>query len=142
MMAEKSKAKWGNCIGYVLMPFPLALQEDPLEYVLQAKATIDRKKHSFEAVLSFGCAQLALKLLGHKVPNLLTIHKCLIHCLPTYGMLFVCWGQVAAPITRRVLCHTTAAFSNVVGPTEEIAFYGHPVAYISPTVYGHPQVNK
>ena len=70
MMAEKSKVKWGNCIGYVLLPFPLALQEDPLEYVRQAKATIDRKKHSFEAVLSFGCARLALKLLGHKVPNL------------------------------------------------------------------------
>jgi hypothetical protein len=33
------------------------------------------------------------------------------------------------------------AFSNVPGPVEEISFYGHPVAYIAPSVYGHPHVS-
>jgi len=29
----------------------------------------------------------------------------------------------------------------VPGPVEEISFYGHPVAYIAPSVYGHPLVS-
>ncbi|KAJ7959338.1 O-acyltransferase WSD1-like [Quillaja saponaria] len=31
------------------------------------------------------------------------------------------------------------SFSNVVRPKEEISLYGHPVAYIAPSVYGLPQ---
>ncbi|KDO35831.1 hypothetical protein CISIN_1g047271mg, partial [Citrus sinensis] len=45
---------------------------------------------------------------------------------------------VAAAIAHRVLSNTTMAFSNVVGPLEEISFYGHPMAYLAPSVYGHP----
>ncbi|KAF3599804.1 hypothetical protein F2Q69_00035918 [Brassica cretica] len=30
------------------------------------------------------------------------------------------------------------SFSNMVGPIEEISFYGHPVTYMAPSVYGHP----
>ncbi|KAI9096689.1 hypothetical protein K1719_025868 [Acacia pycnantha] len=30
------------------------------------------------------------------------------------------------------------AFSNVVGPMEEISRFGHPLAYIAPSTYGHP----
>ena len=67
VMAEKSKVKWGNWIGYIMLPFSIALQEDPLEYVRQAKATIDRKKHSLEAVSTYACAKLVLNLLGVKV---------------------------------------------------------------------------
>lgn len=67
MMAETSKVKWGNCMGYIILPFSIALHEDPLEYVHQAKATIDRKKHSLEAVCSYACAKLVLNLLGVKV---------------------------------------------------------------------------
>ncbi|KAH1043825.1 hypothetical protein GYH30_025586 [Glycine max] len=111
MMAEKSKVKWGNCMGYIILPFSIVLYKDPLEYVRHAKATIDRKKHSLEAICSYACAKLVLNLLGVKV---------------------------AAAITRRVLFNTTVAFSNVPGPVEEISFYGHPVAYIAPSVYGHP----
>ncbi|TKY55964.1 O-acyltransferase WSD1 [Spatholobus suberectus] len=112
IIAEKSKVKWGNCMGYIILPFSIALQENLLEYVHQAKATIDRKKHSLEAVCSYTCAKLVLNLLGVKV---------------------------AVTVTQRVLFNTTVAFSNVPGPVEEISFYGHPVAYIAPSVYGHPQ---
>ncbi|AES58773.1 putative transferase [Medicago truncatula] len=111
MMAEKGKARWGNKMGYIIFPFNIALQEDPLEYVRQAKATIDRKKQSLEAICSYACAKLVLNLFGVKI---------------------------AGVITRRVLFHTTMAFSNVAGPVEEISFYGHPVAFIAPSVYGHP----
>ncbi|CAJ1972223.1 unnamed protein product [Sphenostylis stenocarpa] len=111
MMAEKSKVKWGNLIGYIILPFSIALYEDPLEYVRQAKNTIDRKKHSLEAILSHAFAKVVLKLFGVKV---------------------------VAALTRKVLFNTTLAFSNVPGPVEEISFYGHPVAYIAPSVYGNP----
>ncbi|OIW18965.1 hypothetical protein TanjilG_09159 [Lupinus angustifolius] len=112
MMAEKSKTKWGNGIGYIVLPLSIALQEDPLQYVHQAKATVDRKKHSLEAICTHVCAKLILNLFGVKL---------------------------AAAITRRVLYNITVAFSNMLGPVEEIGFYGHPVAYIAPSVYGHPQ---
>ncbi|KAK7320825.1 hypothetical protein VNO77_30659 [Canavalia gladiata] len=111
MMAEKSKVRWGNWMGYIILPFSIGLHEDPLEYVRQAKATIDRKKHSLEAICSYACAKLVLNLFGVKV---------------------------AAAITRRVLFNTTVAFSNVPGPVEEISFCGHPAAYFAPSVYGHP----
>ncbi|CAJ1972225.1 unnamed protein product [Sphenostylis stenocarpa] len=111
MMAEKSKVKWGNWIGYIILPFSIALCEDPLEYVRQAKNTIDRKKHSLEAILSNVCAKAILNLLGVKA---------------------------AATLTQTVLSNTTLTFSNVPGPVEEISFFGQPVAYIAPTVYGHP----
>lgn len=32
------------------------------------------------------------------------------------------------------------SFSNLIGPIEEISFFGHPIAYMAPSVYGHPHV--
>ncbi|KAF7846586.1 hypothetical protein BT93_L4071 [Corymbia citriodora subsp. variegata] len=111
MMAKKSKGKWGNWIGYILIPFNIGSEDDPLDYVRKAKATIDRKKLSLEAIITFVCAELVLKLFGVKV---------------------------ASAIAHRILFNTTLAFSNVIGPLEEISFYGHPLAYLAPSVYGHP----
>ncbi|PKI52143.1 hypothetical protein CRG98_027559 [Punica granatum] len=111
MMAKKSNAGWGNWIGYIVLPFSVTPQEDPLEYVRQAKATIDRKKLSLEAFFTFLCAELVLKVFGVKA---------------------------GGAIAYRILSQTTMAFSNVVGPLEEISFYGHPMAYLAPSVYGHP----
>ncbi|KAG7973721.1 hypothetical protein I3843_06G010700 [Carya illinoinensis] len=111
MMAKGSKTKWGNLIGYLLLPFNIALQDDPLEYVRQAKAAIDRKKLSREAICTYSCAELVLRTFGAKV---------------------------AAAITHRAISNTTMAISGLVGPQEEISFYGHPLAYLAPYVYGHP----
>lgn len=73
MMEKDTEAKWGNWIGYVLLPFTIGLREDPLDYVRQAKATIDRKKHSFEAIFTFTVAELVLKIFGIKVSITLLI---------------------------------------------------------------------
>jgi hypothetical protein len=67
MMENDTQVKWGNWIGYVLLPFTIGLRDDPLDYVREAKATIDRKKHSFEAIYTFSIAELVLKLFGIKV---------------------------------------------------------------------------
>ncbi|XP_042984585.1 wax ester synthase/diacylglycerol acyltransferase 5-like isoform X2 [Carya illinoinensis] len=46
--------------------------------------------------------------------------------------------QVAAAIIRRALSNITMAISGVVGAQEEISFYGHPIDYLAPTIYGFP----
>ncbi|XP_024020962.1 O-acyltransferase WSD1 [Morus notabilis] len=109
MMKKNTKAKWGNLFGYVLFRFTIDLKDDPLDYVREAKATIDRKKHSLEALFSLFIAGLIFKLFGVKT---------------------------ASSFFERLFTGTTMAFSNVVGPLEEIGFYGHPMAYLTATTYG------
>ncbi|KAH7519481.1 hypothetical protein FEM48_Zijuj08G0040900 [Ziziphus jujuba var. spinosa] len=113
MMEKKkgSEAKWGNWIGYILLPFTIGLKDDPLDYIRKAKSTIDRKKHSFEAIYTFFIAEIVLKLFGIKV---------------------------ASALSHRIISHTTMCFSNLVGPLEEIGFYGHQIAYLAPSSYGQP----
>ncbi|KAG8660303.1 wax ester synthase/diacylglycerol acyltransferase 11 isoform X2 [Manihot esculenta] len=113
LMNKESNVKWGwgNRLGYLVLPFTVSLQDDPLHYIRQAKATIDRKKLSLEPFCTFQIAKLVLFTFGVKV---------------------------AAAIAHRFLSNTTLAFSSVVGPLEEVSFYGHPLAFIAPSVYGHP----
>ncbi|VVA27389.1 PREDICTED: O-acyltransferase [Prunus dulcis] len=111
MMEKNTEAKWGNWIGYVLLPFTIALRDDPLDYIREAKTTIDRKKHSLEAIYTFSIAELVLKLFGIKR---------------------------ASALSHRIISHTTMCFSNLVGPLEEIGFYGHPMAFLAPSSYGQP----
>ncbi|XP_012087722.1 O-acyltransferase WSD1 isoform X2 [Jatropha curcas] len=115
LMGKESKGKWGwgNSIGYIMVPFTIALQDDPLDYIRKAKATIDRKKLSLEAIFTFQIAKLVIMTFGHKV---------------------------AGAIAHRFLSNTTLAFSNVVGPLEDISFYGHPIDFLAPSVYGHPHL--
>ncbi|XP_010426427.1 PREDICTED: O-acyltransferase WSD1-like [Camelina sativa] len=111
MMAKGSKCRWGNWIGYIFFPFSIALCDDPLEHLVGVKSIIDQKKNSFEAVLTFAVGNLLIKLLG---------------------------VQRAAQMTIRTLSNTTMAFSNLVGPIEEVSLYGNTVTYIAPSAYGHP----
>ncbi|KAE8660510.1 putative CAP [Hibiscus syriacus] len=72
---------------------------------------VDRKKRSFEAIFTFSIAELALKIFGVKT---------------------------ASTLSHRILSHTTMSFSNLVGPLEEIGFYGHPLAFLAPSSYSQP----
>ena len=67
MMKKNSFARWGNHIGYVLFPFTIALRDDPLDYLREAKAKMDRKKASLEAPYSYFMAKYFLKFCGLKV---------------------------------------------------------------------------
>ncbi|CAD5325283.1 unnamed protein product [Arabidopsis thaliana] len=111
MMAKGSTCRWGNWIGYIVFPFSIGLRDDPLQHLRRAKRIIDRKKNSLEAALTFVAGKFILK---------------------TFGV------QVAAKIINRALSNTTMSFSNLIGPIEEISFYGHPITYMAPSVYGHP----
>lgn len=111
MMAKGSKCRWGNWIGYIVFPFSIGLRKDPLEHLRSAKRIIDRKKNSLEAALTFIVGKLMIKSFGVKM---------------------------TANIINRALSNTTMSFSNLIGPIEEISFFGHPIAYMAPSVYGHP----
>ncbi|KAE8708653.1 anther-specific protein SF18-like [Hibiscus syriacus] len=103
----------GNCVGYVLLPFTIALRDDPLDYIRDAKATIDGMKRSFEAIFTSSIAELAFKLFGVKT---------------------------ASALSYRIVSGTTVCFSNLVGTMEEIGFYGHPRAFLAPGTYGQPHM--
>ncbi|GMY07424.1 wax ester synthase/diacylglycerol acyltransferase 11-like isoform X2 [Fagus crenata] len=111
MMKKGSKDKWGNEIGFVIVPLTIALHGDPLDYIERAKAKMERKKLSLEARCTFPFSNYVLKTFGVKA---------------------------AAALTHTVFTNTTVAFSNVVGPLEEISFIGHPIAFLAPTIYGFP----
>ncbi|XP_076898686.1 wax ester synthase/diacylglycerol acyltransferase 11-like [Bidens hawaiensis] len=111
MMEKNTEAKWGNWIGYVILPLTIGIRDDPLDYVREANATINRKKHSLEALCSFSVAALVFKLFGVKAAN---------------------------TMSHMAIGHTTLGFSNLVGPQEEIKFYGHDMEFLAPSCYGHP----
>lgn len=48
--------------------------------------------------------------------------------------------QAAAALCYGMFTNTTMSFSSMVGPAEKVEFYGHPIIYIAPSVYGHPHV--
>ncbi|OEL13222.1 O-acyltransferase WSD1 [Dichanthelium oligosanthes] len=114
-MIESGKSdavRWGNRLGYILLPFHLAMRDDPLEYVRKAKRIIDRKKSSLEMIVVHMAIDITFKIFGPKA---------------------------GAYIFNNVLRNTTVTFSNLIGPPEQIELCGHPVAYIAPSVYGLQQ---
>ncbi|KAJ0024713.1 hypothetical protein Pint_07631 [Pistacia integerrima] len=69
MMKKGTKAKWGNEIGYLIYPFTIGLRDNPLDYLREAKATMDRKKKSLEALFSYFFAKYFLKFCGMKLAS-------------------------------------------------------------------------
>ena len=67
MMEKGSEAKWGNWIGYVLLPLSIALRDNPLDYIQKAKEAMDRKKASLEALYIHSMAKSIPNLFGTKV---------------------------------------------------------------------------
>ncbi|KAJ6828515.1 O-acyltransferase WSD1-like [Iris pallida] len=112
LMKGHGGARWGNRIGYAILRFPIAMFEDPVDYIRKGMEVTERKKNSLESIFTYASGVLIVKLLGIKV---------------------------AAALCHRMLSNTTVSFSSIAGPVEEIGFYDHPLVYIAPSVYGHPQ---
>ncbi|GJV46766.1 O-acyltransferase WSD1 [Tanacetum coccineum] len=110
-MKTGKMGQWGNKIGYVLLPFTIGLKSNPLDYVKEAKAVIDRKKASLEPLYTYFVLYVVLKLFGIKA---------------------------AGKLNHKVFFNTTLWFTNVPGPQEEVTFYGHDCAYMAPSCYGQP----
>ncbi|CAN1793915.1 Wax ester synthase/diacylglycerol acyltransferase 11 [Linum perenne] len=125
MMEKDTQVKWGNWIGFILLPFTIGIRDDPLEYVREAKAVVDRKKRSLESLFTFSIAELVLKLFGIKVVNQI-------------GVLCL---QRSNDLSHRIITKTTLCFTNLVGPLEEIGFYGHHLSFIAPSSFNQPHVS-
>ena len=62
-----SDVKWGNELGFIILPFHIGLHDDPLQYVRKAKKIVDRKKSSLEVVFTHLASEVILKIFGLKV---------------------------------------------------------------------------
>ncbi|KAF3514547.1 hypothetical protein F2Q69_00001916 [Brassica cretica] len=98
--------------GVVIFPLWIRSEDDPLEYVRRAKATMDKKKISMEALVLYGFIKFTMKIFG---------------------------GKAVEAITKRVFSHTTLTFSNVLGPNEDISFFEHPMCYVGASALIGPQ---
>ncbi|XP_066315102.1 wax ester synthase/diacylglycerol acyltransferase 11-like isoform X3 [Miscanthus floridulus] len=47
--------------------------------------------------------------------------------------------HAAAAIFSRIITRASMAFTNVIGPVEQVQFCGHPIAFIAPSIYGAPE---
>lgn len=59
--------KSGNRFGHVLLPLDIAIRGEPLDYIRRAKASVDRKKLSYEAICTFAAGVFMFKCFGLKV---------------------------------------------------------------------------
>ena len=75
-MLEKQEVNGmlGNKIAMVLLPFTIALQDDPLTYIRRAKSTMDRKKLSLAHQGAYITMKLISSLFGTKVRRIFTHH--------------------------------------------------------------------
>lgn len=108
---QSGGARWGNNLGYLILPLPMAKLQNPLDYARAATALTRKKKLSLEAPFTYASGKLLMKLAGAKA---------------------------ATALTYRMIAHTSISFSNIVGPIEEVEFFGHPIVHLIPTVSGHP----
>ena len=74
---KSNAVRWGNRLGYIILPFHLAMHDDPLEYVRKAKQVIDRKKNSLEMHVVHLSIDIVFKVFGPKVPFHLLIYALL-----------------------------------------------------------------
>lgn len=112
MMAKDSKCRWGNYLSFIILPFQIGLQTDPLVYLKLSKDTMARKKHSYHAALVYFFINILLKVFGTKA---------------------------AATLFNQPVKNATTCLSNVIGPIDEISFRDNPIAYIALSSYGHSQ---
>ncbi|VAH55553.1 unnamed protein product [Triticum turgidum subsp. durum] len=108
-----TRVETGNRLSSLICPFNIALQDDPLEYVREAKRFMHRKKSSLEVLFTRVVGEFLVKKFGVK--------------------------KAGAFIFRRFVERTTIIFSNALGPVEHMALCGHPVAFMAPSIYGPPQ---
>ncbi|MBA0602775.1 hypothetical protein Gorai_002944, partial [Gossypium raimondii] len=108
MVKKHSQTDWGNKIGYVLYPFKIALKDNPLDYIRDAKATMDRKKATLEA---------QFRLFMAKIEN------SYIDCT------LMAAGHISIDDYVVLECG---------GTQEEISLFGNQVTFIAPSLYGQP----
>ena len=67
MMEKGSTSRWGNSIGYVMIPLWMKSENDIFEYIRRSKTIMDRKKLSLEPLFSYTLFKLTVEVFGYKV---------------------------------------------------------------------------
>lgn len=107
LMNSHVGTRHGNRFGMILFPVCYySNYSDPLQFVRRAKAMIDKKKLSLEAIISYIVSFLVTCLFGAKLTSIMNY---------------------------RAFCNTTFTISNVVGPQEGVILFDHPVKFIRVT---------
>ncbi|KAF2294750.1 hypothetical protein GH714_016020 [Hevea brasiliensis] len=112
MIESTPRSRKGNKFGIILIPIFYNKGIAPLQYVKIAKRTVDRKKQSLEAFISYGISNLSNYLFGSK---------------------FVSYFMY------RILCHSSFTISNMAGPKDQVTLAGNPITYIKANITGVPQ---
>ncbi|KAL2939385.1 O-acyltransferase WSD1 [Bienertia sinuspersici] len=103
---------WGNKTGIVLLPICCRNSLHPLDHVRAMKATMDKKKHSYEAYFVYKTIDFLVYLGSTKVAS---------------------W------CFQKVLTNTTLTISNIKGPLEEIVVADNPVTHMRVNLSSLPQ---
>uniref|UniRef100_A0A7N0TFJ9 O-acyltransferase WSD1 C-terminal domain-containing protein n=1 Tax=Kalanchoe fedtschenkoi TaxID=63787 RepID=A0A7N0TFJ9_KALFE len=114
LVKAESGSGWGNKISFMLHPIRFHKpkeESDPLRQLKLAKASMDQKKSSKVARLCYIVGNLAKTFFG---PN------------------FATW------LLYRMACNTTFAFSNIVGPSQEVTLVGKRVTSLKISVSSVP----
>ncbi|XP_062222637.1 wax ester synthase/diacylglycerol acyltransferase 11-like isoform X2 [Phragmites australis] len=97
---KENDVKWGNKLGFIILPFHIGLHDDPLQYVRKAKKIVDRKKSSLEVIFTHLAAEIILKIFGLKAP-IVTYGYVPLTCYPkrlsTYGPDWWQWSSSLFP---------------------------------------------
>lgn len=67
MEGKNGGTKWGNLLGYIILPFSINDYKDPLDYIRMGQEIAKRKKNSLEAIFTYKSADLIVKCVGIKV---------------------------------------------------------------------------
>ncbi|XP_078431476.1 wax ester synthase/diacylglycerol acyltransferase 4-like isoform X2 [Wolffia australiana] len=115
IMKPDGKSPWGNQFGFLHVSLPKSYDPErvkPLDFVLQAKKTIGRKKNSLAVFLNGMLLETIRKLKG---------------------------PEVAAKYVHGTLRDTTLTISNMVGPLEKLEIAGQKCKSYYFMVVGVPQ---
>ncbi|CAI7915532.1 unnamed protein product, partial [Closterium sp. NIES-53] len=161
MLAGRSKARWGNCLGTFLLPLPVqspALTKDLLtrngnshskgsngaqgvngkpksqQATGEAEGMVQSKEGGAAGEVEKRRLRMVASMCASKRQSL-EAHYNYVNArlvLATAGMKSAC------TLMGRLLDQTTLSFSNMMGPVEEVSLGGHVIERISPTVLGQP----
>ena len=136
---KSNDATWGNKLGYIILPFRIAMHDDQIAYIREAKKMAERKRRSLEVIMTQKMTEIFLKCFGVKVyfMNCTNFEHVYISSLPCFYLHCIYPSKQATSfIVHRMLGNTTLLFSNMIGPVERIDLWGHTVTFIAPSVYG------
>ncbi|CAI5999259.1 unnamed protein product [Closterium sp. NIES-64] len=161
MLAGRSKARWGNCLGTFLLPLPVhspvltnglptrngssdskssngTQGVNGIPKSEQAAGEAEGMVQSKEGGAAGEVEQRRLRMVASMCASKrqsLEAHYNYVNArlvLATAGMKSAC------TLMGRLLDQTTLSFSNMMGPVEEVSLGGHAIERISPTVLGQP----